>query len=183
MQDAPSVYRERWAEAVADTFDLVVAARDDAARDRGLKWVLVLSDALLRKFRRGRNSHERHTDVARRFTLWRDRDLRTLLTERDRDHAAARSRADGGDRDDDDAERARAIERALYLLSRCEPSRAANLLGSIGQIQQSKLKQSRYFAVFCGLKHVPMHVKFTWDFCLGSLQYGALYTQNDFKKK
>ena len=86
------------------TFELVVAARDDAARDRGLKWVLVLSDALLRKSRRGRNSRERNADVARRFTLWRDRDLRILPTERDRDHAAARSCADG-DRGDDDAER------------------------------------------------------------------------------
>ena len=94
-------------------------------------WVLVLSDALLRKSRRGRNSRERHADVARRFALWRDRDLRTLLAERDRDHAAARSRAHG-DRGDDDAERTRAIERALYLLSRCEPSRAANVLKSDG---------------------------------------------------
>ncbi len=46
----------------------------------------------------------------------------------------------------------------------------------VGRPNPAKIK-SRYFASFCGLKHVPCMSNLLGIFVLG--HYGALYTQND----
>ena len=55
---------------------------------------------------------------------------------------------------------------------------AANLAAveRFGRPNSVKIK-SRYFAGFCGLKHVPCMSNLLGIFVLG--HYGALYTQND----
>ena len=63
----------------------------------------------------------------------------------------------------------RSLGYSLAVGWRCEPL-------AYGMPNSVKIK-SRYFAGFCGLKHVPCMSNLLGIFVLG--HYGALYTQND----
>ena len=122
LSDVPREHRGDWAAAIADILELVTSAGDDAQqRTRGLKWLLVVSDLLLRKPQRGGARAIRGGVIPRRFERWRERDLRFLLAQRATDHAAERHRSANSDRT---TNRESDVARALHLIASCELSRA-----------------------------------------------------------
>ena len=130
--DVPSRFSKAWASAIADVLATIRDADSDAQLDRGLKWLLLLHDILLRMpprgGRRGRNA------LGQRFAAWADGDLEKLVQwwRQDRSAVKPRSGRQGPQQNAGSGSSHPHAMRSLCLLSEGEISRALKLLTSEG---------------------------------------------------
>eukprot|EP00973_Karenia_brevis_P038984 5381810-Karenia_brevis.AAC.1 len=126
LDRVPDQHLEAWALAFSDVLRAWRDAPDEASRDRMLKWVMVLHDALLRLPPRG--GRRGRSAVAHRFAAWANGDYATVLRWWQHDRAAARKQQ----RDTSKALPEQTLRKALELLSSGHISRAVRLLTSSG---------------------------------------------------
>ena len=125
FDDVPKAHVEAWAVATVDVLELLVHATTDVEVERGLKWLLLMHDLLLRLPPRG--GRRGHALVAHRFDAWRRGDMATLVRWWRQDRSAAQHPLLQGKRTS-----TKDLQRALFLLSEGHISRASSLLISQG---------------------------------------------------
>ena len=125
VDDVPHQHTEGWAHAMADVLEYWKEANDEAAKTRGLKWLMSLHDILLRMPPRG--GRRGRSVIAQRFAAWQDGDLAKLVKWWAKDREAAHlpmANRNGSD--------SAAVERAVHLISEGELSKAVKTLESDG---------------------------------------------------
>ena len=135
LNDVPATLTTAWARAIAfiltEFFHCQVISDMDGMT-RALKWYLAIHDILLRRGRAqrgGRRAARTHTEVAKRFLLWEQKEYGQLLRHwvADREYAAATAHRRKR-RSSPEAE----IQHAVNLAAEGELSKATSLLVSNG---------------------------------------------------
>jgi len=107
-------------------------AERDEIRDKALKWILWLPHGLLYASRRGGKKGARQfRDLARRFVMWRQRDMKGLIKAWRQATISAEKRMEKAKARKEKGDRAR-ISRAVRLIRRGAISRASKALESKG---------------------------------------------------
>ena len=76
----PNSLQEKWTEAWNTVHMMRQAARTDEETERALKWILWLPQGLLQAPQRGgKNGARQYRELARRFVMWRQRDMLGLV--------------------------------------------------------------------------------------------------------
>ncbi len=76
----PNSLQEEWTEAWNAAHRLRQAEVTEEERERALKWILWLPQGLLHAPRRGgKNGTRQYMELARRFVMWRQRDMLGLM--------------------------------------------------------------------------------------------------------
>jgi hypothetical protein len=76
----PNSLQEEWTEAWNTVHRMRQAARTDEENGRALKWILWLPQVLLHAPQRGgKNGTRQYRELARRFVMWRQRDMLGLV--------------------------------------------------------------------------------------------------------
>jgi len=76
MEFVPNSLQDGWTKAWNDVHMMRDGAETDEIRDRALKYILWIPHGLLHASRRGgKNGARQFRDFARRFVMWRQRDM------------------------------------------------------------------------------------------------------------
>jgi hypothetical protein len=132
VEQLPNSLQEEWTEAWNTVHMMRQTACTEEETERALKWILWLPQGLLHAPQRGGNNGARqYRDLARRFVMWRQRDMIGLMKnwkmaaiKAERRHTRAAARKAKGE--------AARINRAIRLLRRGAISRAGQALESKG---------------------------------------------------
>jgi hypothetical protein len=128
----PNSLQEEWTKAWNDVNRMRDGAETDEIRDRALKWILWLPHGLLHATNRGGKKGARQfRDLARRFVMWRQRDMTGLMKAWRQAAITAEKRMEKARARKEKGDRAR-VSRAIRLIRRGAISRAGKALESKG---------------------------------------------------
>ena len=136
MEQVPTVHKEKFARAFSYVLQQILEANSEESLTRGLKWFLVLPQALLRQSKRGGKKGQGAAWVSARFQAIVNEDWGKLLEmlEADKEHnrrrEEARRRRRQRGREQEDRERKR--ETVLGLVAKGQVGRAARRISSFG---------------------------------------------------
>jgi hypothetical protein len=128
----PNSLQEEWTEAWNTVHRMRQAARTDEENERALKWILWLPQGLLHAPQRGgKNGARQYKELARRFVMWRQRDMLGLVKKWKMAAVTTEKRLSKAGTKKAKGDQAR-VARAIRLLRRSAISRAGAALESKG---------------------------------------------------
>jgi len=128
----PNWLQEEWTEAWNAVYRLRDATSTEEDRERALKWILRLPEGLLHSPRRGgKNGARQYKDMARRFLMWRQRDMMDLMKTWKAAAVVAEKRLSKAESRKDKGNQTR-VARAILLIRKGAISREGKALESKG---------------------------------------------------